>query len=124
MDSEAFWGSVGSGRWGWVLLSVWGALEKSVDLSRKAQKAVPVAFDGAIPPSTAGMAIVDGHIEAFLSLPARDHSIVQLAKGKSVKDTLYYEFRYVIAWVHGVCGNRCMEVKEGSAPPWLSLCFY
>ena len=61
-----FWGSVGSGRWGWVRLSVWGDLEKSVDLSRKAQKAVPVAFDGAIPPSTTGMAILDG---AYRGLP-------------------------------------------------------
>ena len=37
-----------------------------MDLSRKAQKAVPVAFDGAIPPSTAGMAILDG---AYRGLP-------------------------------------------------------
>ena len=43
-------------------------LEKSVDLGRKAQRAVPV--------------------------------------------------------VHDVCGNRCMEVKEGNAPPWPSLCVY
>ena len=39
-------------------------LEKSVDLGRKAQEAVPVAFDGAFLPST-GMAIVDGTYSGF-----------------------------------------------------------
>lgn len=45
-------------------------LEKSVDLGRKAQRAVPVALDGAIPPST-GMAIVDGTYSglSFLANP-------------------------------------------------------
>ena len=41
-------------------------LEKSVDLGRKAQRAVPVAFDGAFLPSTVGLAIVDG---AYRGLP-------------------------------------------------------
>lgn len=32
---------------------------------------------------------------------------------------LYYESRYVVAWVYGACGNTCMEVAEGTAPSWL-----
>lgn len=35
MGRRPFWGSVGSGRWGWVCLSVWGDLEKSEDLRRE-----------------------------------------------------------------------------------------
>ena len=58
------------------------------------QRAVPVAFNGAFLPSTVGMAVVDG---ACRGLPFPGSSIVQLAKGKRVKDGLCYDSRYVVA---------------------------
>ena len=61
--------------------------------TREAQKAISVVFDGAIPPSTAGMAAYRGPSLPCQPLP---HFIVQPTKGKRVKDGLCYDSRYVV----------------------------